>query len=335
MGRGADSVPTEPLKKIAVTSSTAPRITTAPPVRAPNCTWPAMPPAPWHMGTPPTLALSRFIRPVEVAILPSLTGRLGKSRLFSSVMAITALPSVKRHLWQRQKDRTDGDVVPGQLSAARTPAAAARPAGRAGHRRGWDRSASRSRRRTAAAGTWPVRRDWSAAARSPSRAPPPTHQFCDIIFAPSIMKPKPSPRMMPMTMGRLTRLATRLAVPVRPSTSHTRPVTRLAPCTMAGREDERLCRLGRSDGAGRLHRLHRNGRAIDEAAHHHGNAEGEQHAERVHLEHGEIGDDEGDERAEVAERARDFHAVEAVRGRLRSDGFRCHRAPVIAQRRPL
>jgi len=32
-----------------------------------------MPPAPWHIGTPPTLALKMFIRPVEVEILLSLT----------------------------------------------------------------------------------------------------------------------------------------------------------------------------------------------------------------------------------------------------------------------
>jgi len=41
-GKSRKNVPTELLKKIAVTSSTAPRITSAPPVRTPNCTSPAM-----------------------------------------------------------------------------------------------------------------------------------------------------------------------------------------------------------------------------------------------------------------------------------------------------
>jgi hypothetical protein len=46
------------------------------------------------MGTPPTLALSKFMMPVEVEILLSLMGRFGNSRLFSSVIAMTALPRV-------------------------------------------------------------------------------------------------------------------------------------------------------------------------------------------------------------------------------------------------
>jgi len=37
-GKNRKNVPTELLKTIAVTSSTAPRITSAPPVRTPNCT---------------------------------------------------------------------------------------------------------------------------------------------------------------------------------------------------------------------------------------------------------------------------------------------------------
>ena len=66
------------------------------------------------------------------------------------------------------------------------------------------------------------------------------------------------------------------------------------------------------------------------AADHHGDAEGEQDAEWVHLEHREVGDDEGDERAEITERAGDLHAVEAV-PRLNDDSVRCH----AVSRRPL
>ena len=40
--------------------------------------------------------------------------------------------------------------------------------------------------------------------------------------------------MMPITTGRLIRLATRCAVPVSPRISQTSPVTRLAPYTIAG-----------------------------------------------------------------------------------------------------
>jgi hypothetical protein len=36
----------------------------------------------------------------------------------------------------------------------------------------------------------------------PSNAAPPIHQFCAIILAPSIMKSKPRPRIMPSTTGR-------------------------------------------------------------------------------------------------------------------------------------
>src|SRR5665213_3557763 len=64
----------DPLKQNARHSRIVPRMIGAPPVRAPNATWPAMPPAPWHMGTPPTAAPARFIKPVDVATDLSVTG---------------------------------------------------------------------------------------------------------------------------------------------------------------------------------------------------------------------------------------------------------------------
>ena len=56
------SATTEPAKSPR-TSTIRPRMTSAPPVRAPKRTWPAMPPAPWHKGIPPMPALKRFMNP--------------------------------------------------------------------------------------------------------------------------------------------------------------------------------------------------------------------------------------------------------------------------------
>ena len=99
------------------------------------------------------------------------------------------------------------------------------------------------------------------------------------------------------------------------------PVARLAPHTMAGVMIERLRGLRGGDGARCLHGLHGDRRAIDEAAHDHGNAEGQQHAERVHLEDADVGDDEGNERAEITEGAGHLHAVEAVLHHGLNDGM--------------
>src|SRR5438093_928664 len=52
-GKSLKRVPIESAKKRPATRMRTPRITRAPPVLAPNRTWPAMPPAPWHIGTPP------------------------------------------------------------------------------------------------------------------------------------------------------------------------------------------------------------------------------------------------------------------------------------------
>ena len=53
-----------------------------------------MPPAPWHMGTPPMLAPTRFMTPWSIATVRTVIGRSGKSALFSSTVATIALPSV-------------------------------------------------------------------------------------------------------------------------------------------------------------------------------------------------------------------------------------------------
>jgi hypothetical protein len=48
------------------------------------------------------------------------------------------------------------------------------------------------------------------------------------------------------------------------------------------------------------------------AADDHGDPEGEEHAKRIHLENADVGDDKGDESAQVAESAGDLHAIEAI-----------------------
>ena len=78
------------------------------------------------------------------------------------------------------------------------------------------------------------------------------------------------------------------------------------------RDDQSLCRLRGGNRARSLHGLYRHRRAIDEAAHDHGQTKGQQDSERVHLEHTDVGDDEGNERAEIAEGTGHLHAVEAV-----------------------
>ena len=64
-------------------------------MRAPNFTCPAIPPAPWQTGTPPSALDQAFASPVEIATPRSVTGLSGNSRLFSLVMAMSALPNVR------------------------------------------------------------------------------------------------------------------------------------------------------------------------------------------------------------------------------------------------
>ncbi|MNC85835.1 hypothetical protein D3C83_14490 [compost metagenome] len=64
-------------------------------------------------------------------------------------------------------------------------------------------------------------------------APPSSHPWASILM-PSSMKLKPSPRIMPMATGRLTRSATFFAAPVMPSRNQITPVTMPAPYTALG-----------------------------------------------------------------------------------------------------
>jgi hypothetical protein len=85
-----------------------------------------------------------------------------------------------------------------------------------------------------------------------------------------------------------------------------------------------------------FHRLHGYRRTVDEAAEQHGYTEGKQHAEGVHLEDREVGDNEGDQRAEITKRARDFHSVKAIARWLRYGGIRCHgTSSLLVHRRAL
>src|SRR5262245_57425979 len=96
-----------------------------------------------------------------------------------------------------------------------------------------------------------------------------------------------------------------------------------------GCDSKRLSGLGRSDCASRIHRLHRYRSTIYGATDDHSNAEREQHAKGIHLKYGEIRDYKGNERAEITERASDFHPVVAVRRWLRGGTIRCHAAADI------
>ena len=67
----------------------------APSRARPNATCPAIPPAPWHIGTPPIAAPARFVGPVETATDFLAHGAMGEeNELFSSRIAMIALPSV-------------------------------------------------------------------------------------------------------------------------------------------------------------------------------------------------------------------------------------------------
>ncbi len=73
------------------TSSAAPIISGAPPVRAPQATWAVSPPAPWHTGIPPIAPARRFADPKLVASRP---GRIPSALSPKSTRAASA---VARH----------------------------------------------------------------------------------------------------------------------------------------------------------------------------------------------------------------------------------------------
>jgi len=221
---------TAPPKNRPRLSSTPPRITTAPPVRAPKATWAAMPPAPWHIGTPPTQPASRFIRPVLTATSPSCSGRSGKSRLFSSRIATMALPSVSGICGSASSTvpatRSFQPMPPRVKAGQRQPTgAAASCASSSGCSQA--PSAPPSASSANIAGTTRLRRNSSAsAAASAAAAQPPC-----IMRAPWSMNPRPSPSTTPTTTARGTSLSTRASQPPAPASSQTQAVTSAAACT--------------------------------------------------------------------------------------------------------
>ena len=90
----------------------------------------------------------------------------------------------------------------------------------------------------------------------PARPIPPIAQLSAIILAPLSMKPRPKPRMMPTTTGRPMYLVTFCAVPLRPSSNQTTPVTRLAANT-APAVTVSVCAAGSVRWRRRPSRLHR------------------------------------------------------------------------------
>src|SRR3972149_5030940 len=91
-----------------------------------------MPPAPWHIGTAPIIEPTRFMMPVDTATLSSLTGRSGNRRLFSSVIAMMAVPRV-RGIWGRA--RTTAPTADARRDDAYRPRPA-HPVGRLARRPG-------------------------------------------------------------------------------------------------------------------------------------------------------------------------------------------------------
>jgi hypothetical protein len=79
-----------------------------------------------------------------------------------------------------------------------------------------------------------------------------------------------------------------------------------------GSDDQRLRGLRGRNRTDRLHRLDREGRAIEQAAKDHAESEREKNAESVHFQYAHIGDHEWDQRAEVAESTGELHSVKPV-----------------------
>jgi hypothetical protein len=128
---------------------------------------------------------------------------------------------------------------------------------------------------------------------------------------------------MPTTTGRFTRFATRFGRARQAEDQPDQPRHKAGTVDHCWRERERLCGLRRCDRARGLHRLNRNGCAVDKSADDHGHPEREQHAGRVHPEDGQVGDNEWNECAEIAKGACDLHAIEAV-GDLGRNSFLGH-----------
>ena len=204
-----------------------------PPVLAPKRTCPAIPPAPWHIGTAPMIGPRRFIIPVEIATFFSVTFRSGNRRLFSSVTAMTALPSVSGTCGSARKIvpiANSCQVMPananvGSLNSTRIAEICPKSMG--------SRITAANAPTISSRNITGITRFVSSTIVPNSAAPPSIHS-CDIILMPSSMNPKPKPMTMPTATGRLTRSATFFAAPVTPSNSQITPVTMPAPYTALG-----------------------------------------------------------------------------------------------------
>ena len=229
-GITANSAITELPATSASSSRVLPRITSEPPVRAPKAMCPAIPPAPWHMGTPPTAELNTFIMPVEVATCGSVTGRSGNRRLFSSRMPMTALPSVSG-TWGRARKtapttRSSQPMLPqlhcGHCQAKGVAVSCSSNSGRVSAVQHTPMASNKK---------MPGRRLLRAISSATSRPVPASAHCCAISRVPCSMKARPRPNTMPCDTAGATQRVMRCASPVVPSTSQISPVTSAAPCT--------------------------------------------------------------------------------------------------------
>ena len=113
--------------------------------------------------------------------------------------------------------------------------------------------------------------------------------------------------MMPRTTGLVASLEIGRMAPVTPARSQKSPVVRPDPNRAAGAYASGNGR--RSDG---LHRLDRKRRPVIEAGRHQGNAEHEKEPERFHLHDRDVGHDEGNQGADVAEGPGPLHLIVEV-----------------------
>ena len=186
-----------------------------------------MPPAPWHIGTPPTAAPKRFMRPVDIATRLSVTGCRGNSRLFSCVTAITALPRVSGS-WGRASNTKPMRNWFQAMAAARMRQAHRDRGLRDVRQHMRELERADDQRRRPAARTSPAGCGYASAAGCRQQRQRRSARCRASWRIPCSMKPKPRPSTMPCTTVGGTQLAARLSSPLRPSSSQTRPVARAA-----------------------------------------------------------------------------------------------------------
>ena len=114
-GNSLKSVATESERNSPMNRIRAPRITSAPPVRAPNRTWPAIPPAPWHIGTPPRLVPTRFMIPWSTATAFTRDAPVRKERVVLLHGGDDGVAQRQRHLGKAQNHDADREILPADL----------------------------------------------------------------------------------------------------------------------------------------------------------------------------------------------------------------------------